>query len=51
MKSLINFFNTIRDAFESPNLPMDSDYTYQARQREAERIRTAHQLRSRLTIR
>jgi hypothetical protein len=25
--------------FESPHLPLDSDYSYQARQREAERIR------------
>jgi hypothetical protein len=27
--------------FESPHLPMDSDYSYEARQREAERIRKA----------
>jgi hypothetical protein len=45
MKSLINFFNAVRASFESPNLPMDSDYNYLARQREAERIRTAHQFR------
>jgi hypothetical protein len=25
--------------FESPHLPLDSDYSYQARQREVERIR------------
>jgi len=45
MKALIKFFTAVRDAFESPNLPMDLDYNYLARRREAERIRTAHQFR------
>lgn len=45
MQALIKFFQAFREAFESPNLPMDADYNYLARQREAERIRTAHQFR------
>jgi len=45
MKALIKFFTAIRNSFESPNLPMDLDYSYQARRQEAERIRTAHHVR------
>lgn len=41
MKVLIKFVQNVREAFQSPNLPMDLDYTYLARRLEAERIRNA----------
>jgi hypothetical protein len=46
MKSLIRFFKAVRDAFDSPNLPMDSDYSYRARRLEAERLQRARRLRT-----
>lgn len=42
MKLLIKFFKAIRDAFESPNLPTDSDYSYFALRQEAERMRNSY---------
>jgi hypothetical protein len=39
MSYLFALLQKFASLFESPHLPMDSDYSYQARQREAERIR------------
>jgi hypothetical protein len=39
MSYLFTLLQKFASLFESPHLPMDSDYSYQARQREAERIR------------
>jgi len=41
MSFILAFFQKICDRFASPNLPLDADYSYQARHREAERIRRA----------
>lgn len=39
MSILLALFQKISDLFVSVHLPLDSDYSYQARYREAERIR------------
>lgn len=39
MSYLFALLQKIASLFESPHLPMDSDYSYQARQAEAERVR------------
>ncbi|CAH2781531.1 MAG: hypothetical protein CBARDCOR_3373 [uncultured Caballeronia sp.] len=39
MSYLFTLLQKFASLFESPHLPMDSDYSYQARQQEAERIR------------
>ncbi|PPK47354.1 hypothetical protein B0G57_101319 [Trinickia symbiotica] len=41
MSFVLALFHKINDLFASPHLPLDSDYSFQARYREAERIRTA----------
>lgn len=42
MSLIFALFQKISDFFASPHLPLDSDYSYQARHQEAERIRRAH---------
>ncbi len=42
MPVLFALFQRVSDMFESPFLPMDSDYSYQARFRESERARRAN---------
>jgi hypothetical protein len=44
-QTIISYFKSIRDSFESPHLPMDSDYSYEARQREEERRRHSKTIR------
>jgi hypothetical protein len=39
MSVILALFQKISDLFASAHLPLDSDYSYQARYREAERIR------------
>jgi hypothetical protein len=39
MSVVLALFQKISDLFVSAHLPLDSDYSYQARYREAERIR------------
>lgn len=39
MSLILALFQKVGDLFESPFLPMDSDYSYEARHREAERVR------------
>ena len=39
MSYLFALLQKFASLFESPHLPLDSDYSYQARQQEAERIR------------
>jgi hypothetical protein len=39
MSYLFALLQKFASLFESPHLPMDSDYSYQARQQEAERVR------------
>lgn len=39
MSLLFAVLQKISDLFASPHLPLDSDYSFQARHREAERIR------------
>ncbi len=41
MNYLFALFQKVSDFFESPHLPMDAEYSYEARQREAERVRRA----------
>lgn len=41
MSYLFALLQKFASLFESPHLPMDSDYSYEARQREAERVRRA----------
>ena len=41
MSYLFTLLQKFASLFESPHLPMDSDYSYQARQQEEERIRKA----------
>jgi hypothetical protein len=45
MSFILALFQKIGDLFASPHLPLDSDYSYQARRREAERIRRSHVVR------
>jgi hypothetical protein len=43
MSFLLALLQKVSDQFfASPVLPMDADYSYQARHREAERIRRSH---------
>jgi hypothetical protein len=39
MTYLFALFQKVSDLFASPHLPLDSDYSYEARAREAERVR------------
>jgi len=39
MTFILALFQTVSDLFASPHLPMDSEYSYEARHREAERLR------------
>jgi len=39
MSYLFALLQKFASLFESPHLPLDADYSYQARQQEAERIR------------
>jgi hypothetical protein len=39
MSVIFALFQKVSDLFASPHLPMDSDYSYEARHREAERQR------------
>jgi hypothetical protein len=41
MSVIFALFQQVSDLFASPHLPMDSDYSYEARSREAERQRRA----------
>jgi hypothetical protein len=41
MSVIFAMFQKVSDLFASPHLPMDSDYSYEARHREAERQRRA----------
>ncbi|HEY4353208.1 MAG TPA: hypothetical protein VGN31_18405 [Paraburkholderia sp.] len=41
MNFLFALFQKVSDLFASPHLPLDSDYSFEARQREAERLRRA----------
>ena len=41
MNFLFALFQKVSDLFASPHLPLDSDYSYAARSREAERMRKA----------
>ena len=42
MSFLIALLHKVSDHFASPILPMDVEYSYQARHREAERVRRSH---------
>ena len=39
MSFILALFQKVSDLFTSPHLPMDSDYSYEARHREVERVR------------
>ncbi|NML31526.1 hypothetical protein [Paraburkholderia antibiotica] len=41
MSFIFALFQKVSDLFASPHLPLDSDYSYEARAREAERMRRA----------
>jgi hypothetical protein len=41
MSVIFALFQKVSDFFASPHLPLDSDYSYEARHREAERQRHA----------
>ena len=41
MSFIFAMFQKVSDFFASPHLPLDSDYSYEARSREAERVRKA----------
>lgn len=41
MSFILALIEKVTGLFASPYLPMDADYSYQARSREAERIRLA----------
>ncbi len=41
MNFLFALYQKVSDLFVSPHLPLDSDYSYEARKREAERLRRA----------
>ncbi|WP_322104569.1 hypothetical protein [Paraburkholderia sp. J41] len=41
MSLILALFQKVSDLFASPYLPMDSDYSYAARHREAQRLRRA----------
>ncbi|WP_158601943.1 hypothetical protein [Pararobbsia silviterrae] len=40
-QAIVSYLKSVREGFEGPYLPMDSDYSYEARQREAARRRNA----------
>ncbi len=44
-QAIVSYIKSLGDSFESPHLPMDSDYSYEARQREEERRRSAKTMR------
>ncbi|MCX4164143.1 MULTISPECIES: hypothetical protein [Paraburkholderia] len=39
MSFILALFQKVSGLFASPHLPMDSDYSYEARAREAQRVR------------
>ena len=39
MSFIFALFQKVSDLFASPHLPLDADYSFQARHREAERMR------------
>jgi hypothetical protein len=41
MSFIFALFQKVSDLFASPHLPLDSDYSYLARSREADRMRRA----------
>jgi hypothetical protein len=41
MSFIFALFQKVSDLFASPHLPLDSDYSYTARSREADRMRKA----------
>ncbi|WP_181969697.1 hypothetical protein [Paraburkholderia sp. DHOC27] len=41
MSVIFALFQKVSDLFASPHLPLDSDYSYEARRREADRQRQA----------
>lgn len=42
MSFILALFQKVSGLFASPHLPMDSDYSYEARAREAQRVRESH---------
>jgi hypothetical protein len=44
MSFILALLQKVSDHFASPILPMDAEYSYQARHREAERIRRSQYL-------
>ncbi|CAB3796454.1 conserved hypothetical protein [Paraburkholderia sacchari] len=42
MSFILAILQKVNDLFASPYLPMDAEYSYAARHREAERIRRSH---------
>jgi hypothetical protein len=42
MSFILALIQKASDLFASPHLPLDSDYSYEARHLEAERIRRSH---------
>lgn len=42
MSFLLALLQKVSDHFASPVLPMDAEYSYEARHREAERVRRSH---------
>ncbi len=44
-QAIVSYVKSLGDSFESPHLPMDSDYSYEARQREEERRRSSQTMR------
>jgi hypothetical protein len=42
MSFILALIQKANDLFASPYLPMDADYSYKARHREAERVRRSH---------
>ena len=41
MRFIFALFQKVSDLFASPHLPLDSDYSFEARSRESERVRKA----------
>ena len=44
-QAVVSYLKSVREGFDGPHLPMDSDYSFEARQREAERRRNAQATR------
>ncbi|AIO69952.1 hypothetical protein [Burkholderia oklahomensis] len=42
MSLIFALLQKIEDLFTSPHLPLDADYSYEARHAEAERVRKSH---------